>query len=282
MKSLLRICLLTIMCFGVALSAFADQQTTVLTRKLVSGASKLELPYIDGSTNEQMEAEANKLIQDTALALAQKTGGDVTYRIMLNRPSLLSVLLVAESAAGRKYAGLNLDLTSGREFGIPEFFVDSEQMQQTLAGSEGVLFSEKGIYLRSAATGAYDTLLPYSAILPSIRMGEAGRIMQIARLTANAAGKVLDLGDKRLFAVKLESNPSAGYGWHISCAQDGVKTVGSSFTILRGNETKSGTPGIEILMGVVEKPGVYNIKMEYRRTWEKMSLKSFDFVIVAR
>lgn len=282
LKALLSFFLLLYMSLGLALSAFADQQTTVLTRKIAFGASKLELPYIDGSTNELMEAEANKVIQEAAVVLAQKSGGDVTYRVTLNRPSLLGVLLIADNGGAKDYAGLNLDLTSGREFGVPDFFTDSEEMRNTLAGVSGVLFGEKGIYLRGEGAPSYDRLLPYNAILPSIRMGEAGRIMQIARLTSNAAGKVLDLGDKRLFAIKLDSNPSTGYSWHISCPSESVKTVGSSFTIPRGNENKVGTPGIEILMAAVEKPGVYNVKLEYRRTWEKMSLESFEFTVVAR
>jgi predicted secreted protein len=42
-----------------------------------------------------------------------------------------------------------------------------------------------------------------------------------------------------------------------------------------------GAPGVEILVLAVTQPGTYNIRMDYKRSWEKMSLQSFNFTVIA-
>ncbi len=105
--------------------------------------------------------------------------------------------------------------------------------------------------------------------------------MQLARLTENAAGKTLRLPQSGLIALKLDANPSTGYGWEMSCSSPDVSKVGSSFTIPRSDENKVGVPGVEILVLAVTKPGTYNVRMDYKRSWEKISLNSFSFTVVA-
>ena len=52
-------------------------------------------------------------------------------------------------------------------------------------------------------------------------------------------------------------------------------------TIPRADEERMGAPGVEILVLAVTKPGTYNIRMDYKRSWEKMSLQSFNFIVIA-
>ena len=146
---------------------------------------------------------------------------------------------------------------------------------------DNVLFGEEGLFVRSKKNAAYSSFVPYRDVVTSLRIGEAGRLLQLAKITDKAAGKTLRLPASGLMALKLDSNPSTGYGWQFSCSSPAVSKVGSSFTIPRADEERMGAPGVEILVLAVTKPGTYNIRMDYKRSWEKMSLQSFNFIVIA-
>lgn len=278
MKILLSSIILLLLCFP----CFADQQTTVLQEQAVLGKVSATLPYIDGSNDVGLEKKANALIRETAAKLAKEVGGSVSYEVKLNRPSLVSLLLIADNGREKVFAGLNLDLTTGQEFSVTDFFVDNEQVKNTLGDYEKVLFAEEGFYLQEKKYGAYVKFVPYTELLSYMRIGEAGRIMQVAKVTGAAAGKTLIMEKCGLLALKMDANPSTGYGWQMSANSAAVKTVGSSFTIPREEEARLGTPGVEIMFLNVEKPGTYTIKMEYKRPWEKISLDNFTFTVVVK
>ena len=211
-------------------------------------------------------------------------GGAVTYEVKLNRPSLVSILLTATNGERVAYKGLNLDLTTGKEFTVTDFFVDKEQVQQALGDYDRVLFAEDGIYLQQEKYGEYATFVPYNKVLDHMRIGEAGRIMQVARLTAAASGKTLVLDKPGMLALKLASNPSTGYSWQMSADSAAVVRVGSTFIIPREEEERmaTGVAGTEILFLNVNEPGTYKVHMEYKRPWERISLDKFTFTISVR
>lgn len=279
----MRTLLTTLLCISLCLPVLADQQTTVLSQQTTLGRATATLPYIDGSNEVELEKQANSLVQEAAGRLIKEVGGQgtLTYKVMLNRPSLVSVLLQADNDGRTAYKGLNLDLTSGREFTVTDFFVDNDDVKNALGDYDNVLFGEVGFYIRSEENAAYEKFVPYGDLLSSLRIGDAGRLLQLARLTENAAGKTLRLPQSGLIALKLDANPSTGYGWEMSCSSPDVSKVGSSFTIPRSDENKVGVPGVEILVLAVTKPGTYNVRMDYKRSWEKISLNSFSFTVVA-
>ena len=269
----MKILLTTLLCLCLSLPVLADQQTTVLTEQTSVGKATATLPYIDGSNSVELETQANALVRDAAAKLVKEVGGQgsVTYKVMLNRPSLVSLLLEADNGGRKAYTGLNLDLTTGKEFEVTDFFVNYDN----------VLFGEEGLFVRSKKNAAYNSFVPYKEVVTSLRIGEAGRLLQLAKITDKAAGKTLRLPASGLLALKLDSNPSTGYGWEYSCSSPAVSRVGSSFTIPRSEEERVGAPGIEILVLAVTKPGTYNIRMDYKRSWEKLSLQSFNFTVIA-
>lgn len=279
----MKILVTTLICLCLALPVFADQQTTVLNEQTALGKASASLPYIDGSNDAALEKQVNILVRDTAVKLAKEVGGtgSVSYKVMLNRPSLVSLLLEADNGTRTAYAGLNLDLTTGKEFGVTDFFVDDDNVKAALGNYNNVLFGEDGVYVREGKNAAYSNFVPYGKLLSSMRIGEAGRLLQMARITEKAAGKTLKLPKSGLVAIKLDSNPSTGYGWEMSCASKNVAKVGSSFTIPGQQDERVGVPGTEILVLAVTQPGTYNVRMDYKRSWEKMSLQSFNFNIVA-
>ena len=280
----MKILLTTLLCLLLSLPVFADQQTTVLRQELNVGKARAVLPYIDGSNDVDFEKKANALITAAAQDLARQAGGgSISYEVTLNRPSLVSLLLVAQNGDKKAYRGLNIDLTTGAEFGLTDFFVNNDAVNGLFNGYENVLFAEDGVLCSRGKNAAYDALaVPYSQLLPYMRIGEAGRLMQVARLTAASSKKTLVMEKGGLVALKLDANPSTGYGWQMSCASPNVRKAGSSFTIPRAEEERVGVPGVEIVFLAVSEPGTYDIKMEYKRPWEKLYLDSFTFTVVVR
>lgn len=275
--------LTTLLCLAMCLTAFADQQTTVLRQEAAVGKAQAVLPYIDGSNSVELEKKANALVWAAAQDLSRQVGGgNISYEVTLNRPSLVSLLLTAQNGDKKVYRGLNLDLTTGSEFSVTDFFIDNDEVKAALGAYDRVLFGEEGIYLNGGKGTPYDGFVPYSQLLTSMRIGEAGRIMQVARLTASSSKKTLVMEKGGLVALKLDANPSTGYGWAMSCASANVQKVGSSFTIPRAEEERVGVPGVEIVFLAVRQPGTYNIKMEYKRPWEKLSLDSFTFTVIVK
>lgn len=279
----MKVFLTTIICLLLCLPVFADQQTTVLQEQATINKASATLPYIDGSNDVAYEKQLNTLIRETATKLSKEVGGgSVSYEVKLNRSSLVSILMCATNGSRTVYAGLNLDLTTGKEFTVTDFFVDKEEVQQALGDYERVLFAENGFYLQQEKYGEYSAFVPYAKVLNHMRIGEAGRIMQVARLTNAASGKTLVLDKPGLLALKLNANPSTGYSWQVSASSAAVTKVGSSFTIVREEEAMVGAPGTEIIFLNVQEPGTYTVNMEYKRPWEKLSLDKFSFTVVVR
>lgn len=275
----MKIFLTAIICLMLCVPAFADQQTTVLSEQVKLDKAAAQVPFVDGSNDLALEKNANMLLRERAKKLVRDVGGEgtLTYKVMLNRPSIFSVLLTAKNGSKTAYDGVNVDLTSGREFTVTDFFVDNDKVKAALGDYKYVLFGEEGFYLQNEKHADYDKFVPYADLLDSMRIGEAGRLMQVARLTANAEGKTLTLKDGGLIAIKLDGNPSTGYGWHLKTNSDNVKSVGTSFTIPAADDQRVGTPGIEIVMLAVKGKGEHQVTMEYKRSWEQFVLKSFTF-----
>lgn len=279
---------LLLLCCGLLFTApaFADQQTTVLTQKMTIGKAEAKLPYIDGNLEVDFEKMANDIIVTKARNMVKRLGnrGDLTYTVTLNRPSVISVLLRADYDGKTIYDGANIDLTSGKEFGLNDFFVNDERIKALFDKNDSILFEERGILKRSKKDGPFDQFLSYEEILPSIRIGEAGRLMQIARLTANVDGKTLHVKSGSMFALKLDANPSTGYCWILKPTEEikgKIVKIGSSFMLPAAADNRPGTPGTEISMYTVGARGTYDVVMEYKRPWEMMVFKSVRFKVIA-
>ena len=266
---------------------FADQQTTVLSAPVTFSKADGTLPYIDGSNDAVLEKQANNILQDKAKKLLQDVGGQgsISYEVKLNRPSLVGVLLKAENNGRVAYQGVNIDLTSGREFSVSDFYTDSDEFKALLNNSSEILFAERGLYLRAGGQGNYDSFVGYGRLMPYMRIGDAGRLLQIARLTQNAADKVLTVQSGSLMALKLDSNPSSGYRWEVKldkAAEGRIQKVGSSFIMPHSNDDRVGTPGTEILVLTAQAPGECTVTLEYKRPWEKQAVNSFSFKVVIK
>ena len=275
MKKIVGLCLAAALLF--CQSVFADQPTTVLTELKNGQQIVMEVPVIDGANNETLQNSANSLLRSAAADAADKVGkqGNVTYEVTLNRPSLVSVLLKATNRGRSYYRAVNIDLTTGREFGLDDFFFGGEGREKLLGkNAENVLFTENGIALAEKKGAAYDRVFSYQDLLPLSRIGDIGRLMSVWKLTKNSDGKILTIKQGELFAFKLNANPSTGFQWVNTVSggpANGIVKTGSSFMIPNSQKEQVGTPGIEFQFYAAKAPGTYQMKLSYQRPWEKLN-----------
>lgn len=266
--------LLSIFSLILAVPCFADQRTTVLDAVSSNGSGKVVTPYIDGSTDTVMESSLNSIIKEEAQKLVKKAGknANLSYEITLNRPSLVSLLLKAEGSK-TYYKGLNLDITTGKEFTLNDFFVKNDDIKNIVDLKDFVL-SENAILYPQNNFANYSNVVDYEKVINNVRVGEAGRIFQVARLTDKSENKTLHLQGAGLVAIKLASNPSTGYSWQIAPSA-GVKEAGRSFNMPALTDGRTGVPGEEIIVFAVSGKGMHSINFQYKRAWERSFAQSF-------
>ena len=258
-------------------SAFADQPTTVLTEVKSGKQVTLEIPVIDGANDEMFQRSANSVLRSAADDVADKVGkkGTVTYEVTLNRPSLVSVLLKGSNNKRSYFRAVNIDLTTGREFSLDEFFFGGEEREKLLGkNAENVLFTESGVAFAEKKGAAYDRGFSYQELLPLSRIGDIGRLITVWKLTENSDGKILALKQGDLFAFKLNANPSTGFQWVHSVSggpAGGIVKAGSSFMITNSQKEQTGTPGLEFQFYAAKLPGTYQFQLSYQRPWEKIA-----------
>ena len=258
-------------------SVFADQPTTVLTEIKDGKQIRVERPVIDGANDEALQHAANNVLRSAADEVADKVGkkGKVTYEVTLNRPSLVSVLLKGSNDKRSYFRAVNIDLTTGREFTLDEFFFGGEEREKLLGkNSENVLFTENGIAFSEKKGAVYDRVFSYQELLPLSRIGDIGRLITVWKLTENSDGKVLALKQGDLFAFKLNANPSTGFQWVNSVSggpAGGIVKAGSSFMISNSQKEQTGTPGLEFQFYAAKLPGAYRLQLSYQRPWEKIA-----------
>ena len=275
MKKIAGVLMATLLLF--CQSVFADQPTTVLTELKSGKQVTLEIPVIDGANDEMLQRAANSVLRSAADDVADKVGkkGTVTYEVTLNRPSLVSVLLKGSNNKRSYFRAVNIDLTTGREFTLDDFFFGGEEREKLLGKNcENILFTENGITFAEKKGAAYDRGFYYQELLPLSRIGDIGRLITVWKLTENSDGKILALKQGDLFAFKLNANPSTGFQWVNSVAggpANGIVKAGSSFMISNSQKEQTGTPGLEFQFYAAKLPGTYRLQLSYQRPWEKIA-----------
>lgn len=271
--------------FSMAGVCFAEQNITVLKFKVKCAEAEGVIPYIDGTAVEDYEKMANKVISDTVKKIVKSVGnrGTFSYAVQLNRSSVVSLLLKAKNGSRECYTGLNLDLTKGNNASIHEFFVADDNVKKILGNYKAYLLTEKGVYLQRDERSNFSSFIPYSQILPSVRIGEAGRLFQIARLSRRCENKVLIIPHHSLMAIQLDANPSTGYHWDAILPESGkIIKVASSFILPQEDKARTGSPGKEIIFLYVDEAGLYDVEFQYKRGWEKFNVDSFKLTVSVR
>lgn len=257
-------------------NAFADQPTTVLTELKNGKRITMEVPVIDGANDEALQRAANSLLRNVTEEAANKVGkqGTVSYEVILNRPSLVSILVKGINGDRMFYRAVNLDLTTGREFTLDDFFFGGGEREKLLGKqTDNILFTEEGIAFSEKEGAPYSKKFSYQDLLPLARIGDIGRLLKVWKLTENSHGKILTVNQGDLFAFKLNANPSTGFQWVNTVSggpANGLHKTGSSFMIPSSQKEQVGTPGIEFQFYAAKVPGTYQLQLSYQRPWEKV------------
>ena len=257
-------------------SVFADQPTTVLTELKEGKRITVEMPVIDGANDEALQRAANSVLRNAVEDVANKVGkqGTVSYEVALNRPSLVSILVKGTNGGRVVYRAVNLDLTTGREFALDDFFFSGEEQEKLLGKqTDNILFTEEGIAFSEKKGAAYTKKFAYQDLLSLARIGDIGRLLKVWKLTENSDGKILTVNQGDLFAFKLNANPSTGFQWVNTVSggpANGLYKTGSSFMIPNSQKEQVGTPGIEFQFYAAKTPGTYQLQLSYQRPWEKV------------
>jgi predicted secreted protein len=269
--------------------AFADQPTTVLTELKSGKQMTVEIPVIDGANDEVFQRSANSILRNAAEDVGDKVGkrGTVTYEVTLNRPSLVSILLKGTNGGRSYFRAANIDLTTGREFTLDDFFFGGEEREKLLGKpAENVIFTEEGIAFSEKRGAAYSRKFTYQELIPLARIGDIGRLLTVWKLTEISNGRILTLKKGDLFAFKLNANPSTGYQWVHTVSggpANGLNKIGSSFVIPNSQKEQAGMPGTEFQFFAANEPGTYQFKLGYQRPWEKAgNIKECSVTIVVK
>jgi predicted secreted protein len=269
--------------------AFADQPTTVLTELKSGKQVAIEIPVIDGANDEVFQRTANHSLRNAAEDVADKIGkrGMVTYEVTLNRPSLVSILLKGNNGGRSYFRAVNIDLTTGRDFTLDDFFFSGEEREKLLGKStENLIFTEEGIAFSEKKGAAYTRKFSYEELIPLARIGDIGRLLTVWKLTEISHGKILTVKKGDLFAFKLNANPSTGYQWMNTVSggpANGLNKIGSSFVIPNSQKEQVGMPGTEFQFFAAREPGTYQFKLGYQRPWEKAgAIKECSVTIVVK
>ena len=287
MKKIAGVCLAAALLF--CQSVFADQPTTVLTELKSGKQITMEVPVIDGANSEVLQQAANSMLRGAVSEVADKVGkqGKVTYEVTLNRPSLVSMLLKGTNGGRSYFRAVNIDLTTGREFTLDDFFFAGEEREKLLGKhTENVIFTEDGIAFSEKKGAAYVRKFSYQELMPLARIGDIGRLLTVWKLTENSHGRILTLKQGDLFAFKLNANPSTGYQWIHTVSggpANGLNKIGSSFVIPNSQREQVGAPGTEFQFYAAKEQGTYQFKLGYQRPWEKAgNIKECDLTIVVK
>jgi C1A family cysteine protease/predicted secreted protein len=87
-------------------------------------------------------------------------------------------------------------------------------------------------------------------------------------VTADDHGQEIELGEGQLLVVRLQANPSTGYGWQVS--EPGVQPIlrQADSAEFQPESELLGAPGTQILRFEGVREGDSTLMLEYRRPWE--------------
>ena len=282
MKKILLLCSLFLMMAVAKAGAFGH--TTILADKAGKNG-RYQVPVVDGIDNKLLENNINHILKDRAEKAAKAAGGDATvsYKITMNRPTLFSVVFLAQGNQ-LVYDGVNIDTTTGKEAVTKDFFYTKDNFK-TQIGTSSYVFGEEGLLLSAGNYSPYDKEVPYSSLLPSINVAEGARFVTSYKLTEASEEKTLYLRAGEIVALYLQANPTTGFNWALADGSKaaGVVMIGNSFflpnTVQQG---MTGSPGTNISFFGFSQPGNYKLTFNYERSWVKDAIQSKNYYFVVK
>jgi inhibitor of cysteine peptidase len=82
-------------------------------------------------------------------------------------------------------------------------------------------------------------------------------------------GRQITLKPGAFLLVRLEANPSTGYSWTVIGDPAPLSFVSSKNETAQQNQQRPGAPGMQVLRFKASSAGTVDLKIGYRRPWEK-------------
>jgi inhibitor of cysteine peptidase len=103
-------------------------------------------------------------------------------------------------------------------------------------------------------------------------------------LTEQDAGKSIAVSVGQKIVVRLQSNPTTGYQWSVLGDPAPLKFVKSEYAADAQATGRMGADGTQTLKFTAKAPGKVELKLGYRRPWEKdvVPAKTFAATIVVK
>ena len=280
-----KIFLLLFLVFCFASTALANGQITLLARSINDGPIKGVIPEVDGINDVNMQKSINEVLKMRAYELARElpAGSVLSYNQLLDKTSIFSVVLQASTSDRNLYKAVNIDVTTGKECVLSDFFRDKDGFERVLDGYQDLVLSDTGVYTRSEKYSRYERFIPYAALLNFVDISEAWRLLPVHNITKAAEGAALHVKAGELVAIKLDSNRSTGYAWEIDSESKsaGVLEVGTSYLMPSGKDTSAvGVMGADIIVIGASQGGNFPVKLNYKRQWEKYPVSSMKFELI--
>lgn len=273
--------------FLVTVLAYATPGATVLGVR--DGQS--ELPQVDGIANIILQNRINSSIKNTTndLKNSLKNKNEVTYsyEVLKNNLRFLSMFISAKDAQGQLLSvrSVNVDLQTGDMYNLASFFNTSKDFFDTLEKKLGwrpndntpFTLSEQGIVFlgeQGRQTVGYENIFSWLII------GKMDYYLDGYRVTIDADKKIVRANVGNLIILFLESNRSTGYSWQMKNHNydSKLRYIGSSYLL---SSAEIGSNGWELMIFGIEKPGEVNLEVEYKRQWEKQSIKNLVVTIIS-
>ena len=123
-----KILLLLLLVFCFAATALANGQITLLARSVNDGPVKGVIPEVDGINDVNMQKSINGVLKTRAYELARElpAEGVISYNQLLDKASIFSVVLQATTGDRTLYKAVNIDVTTGKECVLSDFFREKE------------------------------------------------------------------------------------------------------------------------------------------------------------
>lgn len=97
--------------------------------------------------------------------------------------------------------------------------------------------------------------------------------------TENSNGRTVKVVVGQPFKIRLESNPSIGYGWSIHKHNLSVLKSAGEPRFVKPSQPLPGAPGLQEFEFVANKAGTSRLELVYSRPWEKNTPPAQKFVL---
>lgn len=126
------------------------------------------------------------------------------------------------------------------------------------------------------------TILMSLSVWPRCALGTQGSANMVVK--AADSGRIVNLKPGDTFEVRLEANPSTGYGWTVSPEKNNIVRQKSMKFVRGGAGDVPGAGGTNVWTFEAVKAGNQKLTFNYQRPWEKSvpAVKTVSYSVIVQ